>query len=379
MQEILNSIENLGFSSISGVPDSTLSLLISSIEGSYLNKYVCVTPNEGSAIALAVGTFLGTGKPGLVYLQNSGLGNALNPLASLAHKDLFAIPMVLIIGWRGALTEKNVQFEDEPQHLIQGSITTKQLQDLQIPFTVASNSRNDFPRLLQDMFAKCLNISGPVAILVGPGLFDKKEIPIYNGDAEMDSKDVVELMLSVCDNDTIIVGSTGMISRELLKVKENNPSFRHPVFLNVGAMGHASMIAKGLAFTLPNKKIVCLDGDGALAMHLGSMPVLNNLENYVHVVINNMSHDSVGGQRTSFGNRDLAPLLNYFSHGEFTKFIRIDSESRTKLKKLLSSRKFQVIEFQCKPRGNHQLPRPTMKPFEKTVSFMNELGRTSGK
>ena len=373
MESILDLIELLNFSSISGVPDSTLSQLISAFDKSDFKEKVKVMPNEGSAIALAVGSFLGSGKPGLVYLQNSGLGNALNPLASLAHRDLYAIPMVLIIGWRGSITDDGKQLTDEPQHLVQGRITLRQLTDLSVPYEVASNVISEFPSLLQNMYLKSIEISGPVAIVVRPGLFDKKEISPYEGHATLESREVIEKVLSICDEETIYVGSTGMISRELLQVKESHSSSNHLTFLNVGAMGHASMIAKGIAFALPNKRVVCFDGDGSLAMHLGAMPVLNELVNLKLVILNNNSHDSVGGQRTSFGDQTLEPLLSFFSFGNYTRYTSIEEEDDYKIRQRLSNTNFEIIEFLCKPRTNHKLPRPIQTPRDSKLDFMREI------
>jgi phosphonopyruvate decarboxylase len=370
MELILDSIKHLNFSSISGVPDSTLSKLISALDKSDLNEKVKVMPNEGSAIALAVGSFLGSGKPGLVYLQNSGLGNALNPLASLAHRDVYAIPMVLIIGWRGSITDDGKQLTDEPQHLVQGRITLQQLTDISVPYSVASDVISEFPLLLQEMYLKSLDINGPVAIVVRPGLFDKKEISPYDGNATLESREVIEKVLSICDEETIYVGSTGMISRELLQVKETYISTNHLTFLNVGAMGHASMIAKGIAFTLPNKRVICFDGDGSLAMHLGAMTVLNELNNFKLIILNNNSHDSVGGQRTSFGDLTLEPLLSFFSSGNYTRFTSIEEEE---MRQRLLSTNFEIIEFLCKPRTNHKLPRPMLTPQDSKLNFMREM------
>lgn len=373
MQELLETIKRLAFSSISGVPDSILSQLISSLEESELGRFIHVTPNEGSAIALATGTFLGSGRPGLVYFQNSGLGNGINPLASLAHKNLFGIPMVLIIGWRGALGDDGIQIQDEPQHLIQGSITINQLKDLQIPYVISQLNQTSFAKHLEEMYFKSIEIMGPVSILVKPGLFDEKLKKKYEGFATIESQEAIETVLSLCDEESIIIGSTGMISRELLKVTENNTKFAHSMFLNIGAMGHATMISKGIALSLPNRKILCFDGDGALAMHLGSMSVLTKLANFTHILLNNASHDSVGGQRTSLGKSDLSPILNYFSGNKYIKISDINFSTKKELTDLLNSDTNKIIEFICKPRSTHKLPRPKLLPFENKQKFMQEL------
>lgn len=373
MKLILDSIKQLEFSSISGVPDSTLSELIAVLDSNDNTQRVHVTPNEGSAIALAVGSYLGLGKPGLVYLQNSGMGNALNPLASLAHIEVYAIPMVLIIGWRGAISDDGEQLPDEPQHLIQGFITQKQLKDLSIPFKIANNDLSEFAELLEEMYSKTLKISGPVAILVRPGLFDERKVDVCRGDATLESKEVISKVLSISNEDSIFVGSTGMISRELLQVVQDDVNQKDLTFLNIGAMGHASMIAKGIALTLPTKTIICFDGDGSLAMHLGSLSVLNELSNFKLIILNNHSHDSVGGQRTSFGTQRLEPLLNFFSNGNYTYFHDLLETDLVNFQNILASAKFEIVEIECKPRSNQKLPRPTESPQSAENRFRKRI------
>jgi phosphonopyruvate decarboxylase len=373
MNRIIKAIKDLDFSSILGVPDSLLANFINALEQSELNNKIHVMPNEGSAIALSAGYYLGTGKPSIVYLQNSGIGNAINPLASLAHRELFGIPMVLIIGWRGSIDTDGSQAFDEPQHLIQGRITINQLGDLKIPYSVAPKDFGQIADLIASKYAEAMEIKGPVAILVKPGIFDHKEIKETVSDDAIESIDAIKSVLELCDSQTLIVSTTGMIGREILQIQNDSLENNRFIFMNIGAMGHASMIAKGLAASNPDHRVVCFDGDGSLAMHLGSLFLFNNLPNFKHIILNNYSHDSVGGQRTSIGSSNLAPLLTYFSNDKFLKIKILGTLEKIELTKNIESESFAIIEFICKPRGSHDLPRPNQRPSFITDKFLNRV------
>ena len=370
---IVSGLKELGFELVTGVPDSLLSALISELERNSTNFKLHVAPNEGNAVALAAGHFLGTGKPSLVYMQNSGLPNALNPLTSLAHKNVYGIPMVIFIGWRGSFDEKEMQLKDEPQHLVQGMVTRNQLSDLGIPFQIASNNPEELLVQISRMHALSLEQQSPTAILIGPGIFDGGKEKRFIQTSGLSSENAIRETIELLTDTSILVGSTGMFSRELLKIENQSKNFRHKIFMNVGAMGHTSAIAKGVALAKETTTIVCFDGDGSLAMHFGTIAMLENLSNFKHVIINNGSHDSVGGQATSFGERDLSVVLREFSFGRYARVEEISSSSRETIKGLLNDRQSCLIEYLCSPRQSHTLPRPTKKLRDMALDLQSDF------
>lgn len=223
---------------VTGVPDSMLASFVTELQRDPHDFKVVVAPNEGNAIALAAGHFLGTGRPAIVYMQNSGLPNALNPLSSLAHRDVYGIPMLLLIGWRGSYDKNELQVSDEPQHLVQGSITRKQLTDLGIPFEIAAEDLDELAHQISNMYKRSLDSMTPTAILVRPGIFDTKVKKQVEDASLLSSEAAILETIGMLTTKSIIIGSTGMIGRELLKISQSLPEFEHRIFLNIGAMGH---------------------------------------------------------------------------------------------------------------------------------------------
>jgi phosphonopyruvate decarboxylase len=376
MVEIIETLKNLKISMITGVPDSLLVELIHSIELSDLKPYVHVAPNEGNAVALAAGHYLGSGSPAIVYMQNSGLSNALNPLISFAHKKMFGIPMILIIGWRGELNEQEIQLPDEPQHMIQGFITRKQLADLEIPYHIGSKDHQIFAEQLEAAYKESFNVQSPIAILVRKGVFDNR-VTKPAGSGQITSLQAVQKIVELSPKNALFVGSTGMIGRELLKSTEKHPEFDGRVILNVGAMGHVSALAKGIASANPSKAVICIDGDGSLLMHLGSLALLPNLTNFKHILLNNNSHDSVGGQRTAFFKKNHRGIYRGFSKKGYCRIKHFNNYSTMLMSRKLSSSKSCFIELLCAPRQEiikdgkimNDLPRPTKTPKQYEKSF----------
>jgi len=373
LKRIIEQLEKLGIKFITGVPDSTLSTFLSELQSSSSIFNLQVAPNEGNAIGLAAGHYLGTGKPALVYMQNSGLPNALNPLASLAHRDVYGIPMIMFIGWRGSYDEMNQQLHDEPQHLIQGAVTRNQLRDLSIPFEVADKDLHTFVEQISKMHKLSLKERTPTAILIGPGILDGQKQKSTESTSLLSSEAVIRAIIDMLVKKSVLVGSTGMIGRELLKISNEIEIFPHQIFMNIGAMGHTSAIAKGIALTNHDIPVICFDGDGSLAMHFGTISMLENLPNFKHIIINNSSHDSVGGQSTSFGKHDLSAVLSDFAFGRFERITDLDSDSRGRMKKLIIDNQSCTLEFKCGPRSSHNLPRPSIPPRDLTLEFLSNL------
>jgi phosphonopyruvate decarboxylase len=292
-EKIIKTLKLNKINFFTGVPDSTLKELIYSIEKNKHNKHMPAT-NEGSAVSLGIGYQLATKKIPAIYLQNSGLSNALNPLISIAHKKVYSIPLLLFIGWRGAPDEF-----DEPQHLVQGKITLNILKLLNIKYCILK-SNNDIKGLKKIISFSKKN-SVPVACLIKRNtLINEKETNVEcEKKFKLKRSDVLRFVLKKIQKGTKIISTTGYTSRELHQIKKNEKVKRGKDFYMVGGMGHASMVALGVSL-LKKNKVLCIDGDGSLLMHLGSLNTIGFFagKNFKHVLLNNQSHESVGGQKT---------------------------------------------------------------------------------
>lgn len=310
-RDFLKSLEALGVSFISGVPDSLLKDIIRSIELNWPNSAHQIAPNEGAAIGYAIGHHLATGKMSMVYLQNSGLGNALNPLVSLAGQRVYSIPMLLLIGWRGEILNpagaEVSQVTDEPQHRLQGLITLSLLDLMEIPYTIV-NAESDYLTQLREIISLAERERRPTALVVRKGAFKPEVLAPKLVGLNPNRSSIIETILRCKHPDSLIVSTTGLISRELLVACSSRTTSTDKVFPVVGGMGHAVSIANGIARSLSSAKIICIDGDGSLCMHMGAMLTSAKCRQLIHVVINNRKHDSVGGQPTVAGEIPLSEI-----------------------------------------------------------------------
>ena len=300
--EFLRHLQSAGVEYITGVPDTLLNDFCLAVEKSWPSSGHTIAVNEGNAIAMAAGQHLATGSVPLVYMQNSGLGNALNPIASLLDVDVYAIPMVLLIGWRGHPDEM-----DWVQHRRQGAITASVLADLGVPQRVIGPHGTDALDDVDWAVQAARNRSGPTALFVTRGVFDrvaKSDFSDYAVEFPLSREEAIAGVLDVAPSDCVIVATTGRAARELSEIRSARGERLERDFLNVGAMGHASAIAAGIALGKPSRTVICLDGDAAVLMHMGSLTINAslNLKNFIHIVLNNGSHESVGGQ-PSLGHR----------------------------------------------------------------------------
>lgn len=300
---LLSQLENMGFDTIAGVPDSTLKQFCDGVQTYEGNLKHYVTANEGAAVAVGIGAYLASGKPACVYMQNSGIGNMVNPLASLANGDVYGVPMLFIVGWRG---EPGVK--DEPQHVFQGKITCELFETLAVTYSVIdqNTTQEEMAAILQEA-GNILDRGDQFAIIVKKGTFEKEEPFTWDNGNPMEREEVLGRILQALPRDTAIVSTTGKISRELYEQSDKIYGSHENLFMTVGGMGHASMIALGVAGKRPDKTVVCIDGDGAVLMHMGALPLIATQapKNFYHIVINNMAHESVGAmptgcQQTSF-------------------------------------------------------------------------------
>lgn len=298
VESFVAELESCGLDFFTGVPDSLLKSFCAYVTDNCGQNHV-IAANEGGAVGLAAGHYLATGKPALVYMQNSGQGNAVNPLCSLADPDVYSIPMVLLVGWRG---EPGVK--DEPQHVKQGKVTISLFETLGIPTEILPDDEAAALEVARKMVERAQTESRPVALIVRKGLFAEYKLLNKKPDiSELKREEAIEGILRALPDDAVVVSTTGMISREVYETRERLGQDHSRDFLTVGSMGHAIMIALGIAREQPNRQVVCIDGDGASIMHMGNMAIAaqSRCGNLTHVVLNNAAHDSVGGQPTVGG------------------------------------------------------------------------------
>lgn len=367
--------EIIGADFYTGVPDSQLKALCDYLMNTFGidPMHHIIAANEGNCVALAAGYHLATGKIPVVYLQNSGEGNIINPVASLLNDKVYQIPMVFIIGWRG---EPGIH--DEPQHIYQGEVTVKLLEDMNIcSFIIGQDTAEEEVTAAMEGFRTSLSVGRNVAFIIRKGALSYDSQATYKNDNHMVREDIIRHIASVSGEDPI-VSTTGKASRELFEIREaNNQSHKYD-FLTVGSMGHSSSIALGVALNKPNMKIWCVDGDGAVLMHMGAMALVgaNAPKNMIHIIINNGAHETVGGMPTVASQVDfvaIAKACGYPNAVCVDTFETLDEAlSAAKARDELS-----LIEVKCSIGSRANLGRPTTTALENKQNFMEYLKATT--
>lgn len=294
---------------ISGVPDTLLNDFCLYVEEKWPAGKHVLAANEGNAVALAAGYHLATDTIPLVYMQNSGVGNAMSPLISLTHPEVYGIPLILLIGWRG---EPGIK--DHPQHTKQGQLTPVLMEDVDIPWKRMTNDIDETEQIVEWAVEKAKEISGPVALLVPKGVLERGEKSGFEDQPGLMSREeAIHCIVDTMPENTIFVAATGRATRELFEVRRLRGESHENDFLNVGAMGHTSSIAAGIALANKDRLVVCLDGDASAIMHMGSTAVIGQTKhcgNLIHIVLNNGVHESVGGQKAVSGSIDLYKIAD---------------------------------------------------------------------
>ena len=364
-------LEIIGADFFTGVPDSQLKALCNYLMHIYGidPRHHIIAANEGNCTALAAGYHLATGKVPVVYMQNSGEGNIINPVASLLNDKVYAIPVIFIIGWRG---EPGIH--DEPQHIYQGEVTMKLLEDMGIAsFAIGKGTTDEEVATTMAEFRKILATGKDVAFVIRKEAISYDEKVKYKNDNTMLREEIIQHIVKVSGEDPI-VSTTGKASRELFETRVANGQSHKYDFLTVGSMGHSSSIALGVAINKPKQRIWCVDGDGAVLMHMGSMAVMgaNKPKNLIHVVINNGAHETVGGMPTVAGSIDLvaiAKACGYPNAVSVDNFADLDKE----LEAAKSSNELSLIEVKCSIGARSDLGRPTTTALENKQGFMEYL------
>ncbi len=366
------TLQENGTDFFTGVPDSLLKNICAYITDNASENSHIIAANEGSATALATGYHLASGKIPLVYMQNSGIGNAVNPLLSLVDPDVYSIPMLFLVGWRG---EPGVK--DEPQHVKQGKVTTNLFSAMDIPYTILEDNETEVRNQLQIAYQYIKNNNAPYTLIIRKDTFaeytlQKKE----ETNSTFSREEAIENIILHAKEDSIFVSTTGMISRELFELRERHNMGHAADFLTVGSMGHASQIAFSIAIHKPDRTVYCIDGDGASLMQMGGMATIgtSNVKNLVHIVLNNGAHDSVGGQPTVANKIDLSTIAKACGYS-YTKTV----ESKDTLQLILSeinnksSPELSFFEVKVKKGARKDLGRPTTTTHENKDEFMQFL------
>lgn len=354
-----------------GVPDSLLKALCDYLMVRYGTDplHHIVAANEGNCVALATGYHLATGKIPVVYLQNSGVGNIINPVASLINKKVYAIPMIFVIGWRG---EPGVP--DEPQHIYQGEVTLKLLDDMGIEqFIVGEETTREDISYQMKAFQRALSKGKQVAFVVRKNALEFSGNAEYSNGYSLTREEAIRHIAAVSEAD-IVISTTGKASRELYEIREAADQGHEKDFLTVGSMGHSSSVALGLAIHCPMKRVWCIDGDGALLMHMGAMAVIGAIkpQNFIHVVINNGAHESVGGVPTVISRVDLMEVARGCG---YSRVYSVDSLSDLDvlLSQIRKTKELVFVEVRCAIGARKNLGRPTQTPLENKKFFMRYL------
>ena len=364
-------VEIIGSDFYTGVPDSQLKALCNYLMNTYGidKKHHIIAANEGNCTALAAGYHLATGKVPVIYMQNSGEGNIINPVASLMNDKVYAIPAVFIVGWRG---EPGIH--DEPQHIYQGEVTVKLLEDMDIAaFIIGKDTTDEEVEEAMKGFRDILAKGKDVAFVIRKGAISYDEKVEYKNNNDMVREEIIRHIAEATGEDPII-STTGKASRELFEIREAKGQSHKYDFLTVGSMGHASSIALGVAINKPDTKVWCIDGDGAALMHMGAMAVIgaNAPENLVHIVINNSAHETVGGMPTVAGNANLpviALACGYKKAASVDSFEALDAA----LKEAKASHELFFLEVKCSIGARDDLGRPTTTALENKENFMGYL------
>lgn len=366
----IDTLGSYGIDFYAGVPDSLLKNICAYIADHMDAKHNVIAANEGAAVGLAAGYHLATGKIGVVYMQNSGEGNIINPLASLTDKEVYNIPVLLLIGWRG-----RPGVHDEPQHVKQGKVTTGILNTMGVNYDVLCKDEDKAAKQIAKA-VKTMKETGEVyALVIEKDTFeDYKLQSVEVNDLTMSREEAIQTVAAALGEKDVIVSTTGMISRELFEYRTQKGEGHERDFLTVGSMGHASQIALGIAMEKNDRKVWCFDGDGATIMHMGSMAIVASKSpaNYVHVVFNNGAHDSVGGQPTVGLKIDLPAVAKAVGYRD-----ALSADSKESLAAALDKLKGMqgpvLLEVKVKKGNRKDLGRPTTTPIENKNALMEFL------
>lgn len=363
-KEFYNYLASKQMDMFMGVPDSLLKNICACIKENSSERNNIITANEGNAVAIACGYHMATGKYGIVYMQNSGQGNTVNPLLSLADEDVYKIPMLLLIGWRGEPGTK-----DEPQHKKQGKVTLALLDAMGIEYVILDDEYKSQIDYCYDYMQKQ---SKPIALIVRKGLFSDYKVSKKPSEYSLTREEALKTILEMLSNDEFIVSTTGKTSREIFEIRQARGQGHSNDFLTVGSMGHTASIAFGMSLGT-DKNIYCIDGDGSFLMHTGGFGIIakNAQDNFKYILINNGAHESVGGQPTIAFDIDIENILKAFGFNNVYK--AVSQEEIKNAMKALKEERLSALIIYTKQGSREDLGRPTTTPQENKIAMMEKL------
>lgn len=368
----IESLAAKGIDFFAGVPDSLLKNVCAFISDTLDDRHNIIAANEGAAVGLAAGHYLATGHIPCVYMQNSGEGNAINPLASLTDKEVYGIPVLLVIGWRG-----EPGMHDEPQHVKQGKITLPLLDAMGIRHEILSQDETEFRSQLDGAVRHMSETGEAFAFIVRKNTFEPYTLQRHEvNEYPLSREEAIQKVAASLSAKDVIVSTTGMISRELFEYRTAQGQGHERDFLTVGSMGHASQIALGIALEKTDRRVWCFDGDGAALMHLGSVAIIADKapENFVHVIFNNGAHDSVGGQPTVGLKVNLAGIAKAAGYKDAVS-VTTAEDLGSALKVLKTMRGPVLLEVRVHRGNRKDLGRPTTTPIQNRDALMEFMGQ----
>lgn len=368
VESFVAQIENMGIDTLAGVPDSALKEFCDYINGEGGRQFKHYVPaNEGAAVGIAIGHFLATGKPACVYMQNSGLGNVVNPITSLANEEVYGIPMLLIIGWRGEPGTK-----DEPQHKFMGKVTESLLQVMDISYSIVDeNTSEEEITVVFQQVKEAFSRNKQYAIIVRRDSFEIETKGKYENEYTLLREQAIEAIVKKLAPSDAVVSTTGKISREVYEQCDRILGHHKQCFLTVGGMGHAGMIALGLANEFTNKRVYCIEGDGAVFMHMGELAFLakQKPQNMIHICLNNDAHESVGGMPTGAKETDFYQIARACGYTYVTCVDSLEALEK-ELEYVLRMNGIVFIEVKVKMGSRDNLGRPKESARENREGFM---------
>ena len=370
LENLFNSLQKMGIRFFTGVPDSLLNDFCLYLCSHFSKEQHVMAANEGNAIGIAAGNYMATGSIPVVYMQNSGIGNATNPLLSLAHPTVYSIPMILVIGWRG-----DPAIMDHAQHKKQGELTPVLMKDMDIPYKILDDD-NTVVEKFNWAVAKAKEISAPVALIVKKGILTQKEKhQEYPESTLMNREEAISAIIDVFGGDPIYLATTGRATRELHEQLAIHGISRDIEFLNVGSMGHVSSVALGIAIARPEKKIVVFDGDAAAVMHMGSLATNGRYQpkNLIHVVLNNGVNESVGGQPSSGQFIELTSVAKACGYQTLDSFIETKDELQSVVQELSKKKHLCFIDVHVRQGIRKDMLKLQINHQEQKQRIMNSL------
>ena len=370
-KSVFEELSNHGVTFFTGVPDSYLNGFCNYALSHFGNRNI-IAANEGNAVGIAAGHYFASGEVPLVYMQNSGLGNTINPLASMVDKDVYAVPMLLLIGWRGQGNSE----PNHPQHKLQGEITPGILDVMHIPYSVLSDDNDEFATVVEKAVTYCKLKRQPYGLIAPKGVMADPDKP-NNKDAKypMSREEAIEIILDSMPDNTIYSATTGRATRELFFLREKRNETRARDFLNVGSMGHASSVALGIALEKQERKVVVLDGDSAAMMHMGALTMVSKLDvpNFMHVILNNGAHESVGGQPSAGHRIDFTKIAEACGYATVGHAVTTEEGLKQAVAELSGCGKASFIDCRIHKGLNRKLPPIIFDHREAIDELINDL------